>query len=643
MFYLIRNFHRVLLAFAAVAATVVSGRLCAAPPEPQAPVMCYAPPEATFGSDNQLQLLQKEVDQKQFTASAARVETLLRDSEDALLVPSGDQTKAQGEDIAELSIGQWIENLPASTKNLLRPAYEAAFGAAGRRALEEAKADPEADPRVFYALARRYPLSGAAAAAFAEGARRSALLGDRPAARWMLSAAVADGWTPDAAPQGHIAQASPPSKSYCGPLPFDASWYGLMTRQGWASLRSFPAAVGDAIFVVGPGQVIALKQSGEVLWKGPIDAQPRAGRGASAPIGVTRGPPFAPALFCDASGVPQIVVVRQPQLHADGWALRALRANDGKLLWTTEGQDDFHGLVFGSNPVIEGRYVYAVAGEIGDQLDHLCLVAVELTTGRQLWRCDMGTQSRMIAQGFGLRFSTGAYRPWLNESAPVVAGDLIIASPDVGAVIAAGRFDGKLRWTRGYPTLADPTVTLQQQRNWAIEHPASVVPLASGLSLRWANTPAVSGDVVLTAPEDTGEVIALNLRDGTPIWNSADFPAATLVGIGGGAAVMAGEKIAGLNLASGKMLWTYDAQPILGPCVLHGDMILLPTDAGTLALSARDGLPARSAESVPDFQSAIAAEPARGVLLANDVAHCFASPDARRGARLRHDGQDQSP
>jgi hypothetical protein len=46
-------------------------------------------------------------------------------------------------------------------------------------------------------------------------------------------------------------------------------------------------------------------------------------------------------------------------------------------------------------------------------------------------------------------------------------------------------------------------------------------------------------------------------------------------------------------------------------------------------LSAKTGLPVPLSQSPPDFAAAIAQEPAHGVLLANDVAHCFAPASNR--------------
>jgi outer membrane protein assembly factor BamB len=448
----------------------------------------------------------------------------------------------------------------------------------------------------------------------------------------MLDSATAGGWVADPSLAKELHPPPPAVAGYVGDLPFQASWYGLRTRQAWGLLRSFPFAWGATIFVAGPEQVVAMKESGAVLWTGPSGAGVNAAEAVPAIVGVTRGPPFTPAVLCDAAGSPQLLVVRQPDSHGNGWVLRALRAEDGRLLWTTQAQDDYRGLVFGSAAVVEGRYVYAIAGEVSDQLDHLWLIALETTTGKQLWRCDIGTESRInnLNRPTILQ-QAGAYRPWLNVSAPAVEGDLVIASPDIGAVIAVGRLDGKLRWTRGYQTLADPTIPLQRQRDFAIAHPTSATPMIPGLSLRWASTPAIGKDAVIVAPQDSDQVLALNLSDGTPLWQSADFPEATLVGVSGQTAILSGEKLSGVDCGSGAITWTYQDHKICGPAVLHGDRVLAPTPVGLVALSAKTGQAVPTPQPVADFAAAIAKEPAHGVLLTNDVAHCFGFADNRKG------------
>jgi hypothetical protein len=148
------------LAVAFVAAATVPSKSRAQAQQGLLPPMRYAPPEATFSGQNQLQLLQGEIDQKHLDAAATRLETLLRDSSDALM--------GQGEDGSVLSVGTWVQNLPADTKSQLRAAFESADGPAAEQAVEEAQAKPDADPADFYSLSACSCIAGGA------GRRRSA-------------------------------------------------------------------------------------------------------------------------------------------------------------------------------------------------------------------------------------------------------------------------------------------------------------------------------------------------------------------------------------------------------------------------------------------------------------------------------------
>jgi hypothetical protein len=46
----------------------------------------YAPPEATFTADNQLQIFQTEIDHKEFTDAAQRLEDLLRNANQRIAI-----------------------------------------------------------------------------------------------------------------------------------------------------------------------------------------------------------------------------------------------------------------------------------------------------------------------------------------------------------------------------------------------------------------------------------------------------------------------------------------------------------------------------------------------------------------------------
>src|SRR4029078_5659458 len=86
-------------------------------------------------------------------------------------------------------------------------------------------------------------------------------------------------------------------------------------------------------------------------------------------------------------------------------------------------------------------------------------IALELTTGRTLWRTDIGSVARR--QGV-TRYKRprapvrDAADPWQNLSAPCASGDSLYVAPNAGCAIALDRFDGHLRWIRPYDPALEP-------------------------------------------------------------------------------------------------------------------------------------------------------------------------------------------
>ena len=113
------------------------------------------------------------------------------------------------------------------------------------------------------------------------------------------------------------------------------------------------------------------------------------------------------------------------------YELRALRASDGRRLWSTDNLPALRGLTIASNPAIAGRYVYALAVDAGEQSDRMALLALDISSGKLLWRSEIGSVMR---RGGG-RFSRSrdpvldALDPWQNLTAPCVDSDTVYVAP----------------------------------------------------------------------------------------------------------------------------------------------------------------------------------------------------------------------
>ena len=589
----------------------------------------YAAPDALPDAENRLAAIASELnnptDAPTVADAAQRFDGLLHDSINGLLGnPDG----------SEIWIGSWIRDLNASRRQTLTGAMETLDGDAARQALDDLRAKPFADPAEYYAVARRYPLNAVKTDALRAGAAQFAAIGDELDAAALTS--LMNGEEP--AMPGRGGQ----------DVPFAGTWFGWAGRTGWAATRSFPVTDAGITYVAGPADVVAVSSNFSVIWHGPIGEVPPTGHGTSNPAGVTRGAAFQPALFTSAKQPAAIVVVRQPAVHADGWAIRALRGSDGKLLWTTEGNSELGRLTFGSNPSVAGRYVYAVAGEPNDDLDRMSLVALELTTGRQLWRCDLGSVSH---PGLNQKHAVPAgitieqYRPWINQSAPLVNGDAVLCAPDIGVMVSVDRFDGSLRWLHPYASIGLP---MPDPHGWAVAAKAAIVAAGrqhragepTGLPNRWNNTPALSGTTVVVAPQDSASVIAFDVRDGRQLWEVSQIPllnpgklddpvessgSYSLLGIQGNAAVLQGPSLIALSLVDGSITARTDIlTDVTGPGTVRDDQIFLPTrDRGVIEFSS---LTTPQSSTIATINVGLKSDSFRKVLQSNGTLDSFSLP-----------------
>jgi len=226
-------------------------------------------------------------------------------------------------------------------------------------------------------------------------------------------------------------------------------------------------------------------------------------------------PCYAAVILADVYGRARVVVARQPALQANGdsdYCLRAYRAADGKALWTTESQAQLKDVSFTGTPAVCGRFTYAVALSIpaaadgtGDQRVSLLLVALDTLTGELRWQTTLGIFTLSVQD----RARWSGQQPWdgvWEQSEPLVAGDAVYVTPNSGLAAAAGRFDGKLRWLRPYPTVGGdgplPPRSREDLRRKTEERlrqslrgdaSKSALSVEPALGARWRNTSALCG------------------------------------------------------------------------------------------------------------------------------------------------------
>jgi outer membrane protein assembly factor BamB len=524
----------------------------------------FEPPVENFRANISLETIADLLERKDFNQAAAQVESLLKSNADE--ITSGDERSL-------ISISNWIDSLSRLHGKELTAAYRERFDAGAKGALDELRRDSTATPERFYILARRFRFSSIAVDAYVEAADRAIGLGDAQAASTYFNLAIGLGYKPDddhagtigiaralvGEPLGDLPPAAQKTASnlaakmsrYRGPIAFDAIWYMRSDAVGMS--KTIPAGEEGAIYLVAPRQVFAMKENGQSLWN---FAAPEAWARGLAPDRANdkgRGTIYSPAIFSSPVG-PQILVVRQPLGAGRDYGIRALRASDGKLLWSTDLITNLDTLSFAGNPAIAGRFVYATAVEFTEQSGQLLLVALDLMDGHLIFKTPLGTLLQMRRA----RDDPRGWDEFWEQTEPAIAGDLVIVAPNVGLAAAVGRFDGHIRWTRTYE---EKMVVIGRGRERLFgDGDRLPIPTDQNELLRYRGTPEICGSIAVVAPQDTAATFGINLTSGAMVWKLDSPPAPTLIGHQGNIAVFAGDSVEGI-----------DAGQWQGSLALHSD------------------------------------------------------------------------
>jgi hypothetical protein len=134
--------------------------------------------------------------------------------------------------------------------------------------------------------------------------------------------------------------------------------------------------------------------------------------------------------------------------------------------------------------------------------------------------------------------------------------------------------------------------------------------------MRWSNTPGSLGNVIVAAPQDLAGAMGLERETGKILWSQEAVEAPTLIGAADEVAIFQGAfLIVGMD-AKGQPRWRYEPAKgvsIVGPGVVREGIVYVPTSAGIVGMSARDGIEVKR-EAVPEFGRVLQSEAARRVL-----------------------------
>jgi outer membrane protein assembly factor BamB len=207
------------------------------------------------------------------------------------------------------------------------------------------------------------------------------------------------------------------------------------------------------------------------------------------------------------------------------------------------------------------------------------IVALELTSGRTLWRCEIGdsfqAESRIIRRHEPRAFTSGmilvADHVLLTDAAIAMDDRNVYASFVGGTVVAVDRFGGALQWMSSYNAKYKVKGDKERERRDRVKAP----------NRRWRDLPVSNGQIVVVAPTDGEAAFALETASGKPKWEQPAVRDLELVGIVGDRVLFGGVRVAALKADTGEVLWQTPVEPKpSGPAFVDGETVAILTAKG---------------------------------------------------------------
>ena len=238
-------------------------------------------------------------------------------------------------------------------------------------------------------------------------------------------------------------------------------------------------------------------------------------------------------------------------------SLAAMDLATGRTLWRTDGDPAWGRLTPLSDPVAaDGRlYVLAFGRGTADILA-VYLICQDPRDGRVLWTRQLGVHEPSNTLRHG--------------GAVTVRDGQVYCATGAGFVARCDARDGMVEWVRYYARY------LEAPPGALARHPAG---------------PIVDADRVVFVPRDSGGAFALDRATGEKVWDSPWAPAGRVLGVFDGAMVTAeGRMLAVVDLKTGRVRWRKRLdEKLAGGAVLEGEWITAGSSSGLRRISARDG------------------------------------------------------
>jgi outer membrane protein assembly factor BamB len=246
---------------------------------------------------------------------------------------------------------------------------------------------------------------------------------------------------------------------------------------------------------------------------------------------------------------------------------------EGLLTFQTAREDS--AWAFDGAPVSDGRRLF-VATRRSDITPCAYVACFDAATGVRQWRTPIGSADTVAA---------GAADEITHTLLTLVENRIYI-NTNLGLVAALDVDSGDIDWITRYDRLTGK---------------AFVVGGPAPLHFDRDPSPCVYHDGLLfIAPSDSPAIFALDANTGKMIWQQVQLPDALhLLGVVGKHLIASGQRIASLDLASGKLDWAWPESAHagirgMGRGVIAGDEIFWPTRNEIYALDPKTGIQTRS-------------------------------------------------
>lgn len=312
-----------------------------------------------------------------------------------------------------------------------------------------------------------------------------------------------------------------------------------------------------------------------------------------------RGVEADPKLAGEAVKLPKPVINPdwpQPGGYADNVMHHLAAGGNLDRVWSSSiGSGSSSASRLTASPVISGGVAYALDSEVN-------VTALNAKTGERIWAVDLTPDDEDSEEGFGGGLAVDNGRVFVStgfgfvvaldaktgkeiwrrsatvpfRAAPVVNGGRVFVSTQENQLLALGEDDGRVLWDhRG---------------------------IAESAGILGSNSVAVSGELVIV-PYTSGELFALNVRNGRPAWSDTLArtgtltPLASLADISGRPVVDRGivfanshaGRVVAIDIRTGERVWTIDVGGTQRPWVAGDYVYVITDDAQVMCIRRADG------------------------------------------------------